>query len=303
MPIYKKRKSSMVKLIMLLYCILSSFVIKAQNEGNILIDGTPTIFKQELSLPYWLKSGQTLDIWTNISSISVIEFNIDSTSGSLIFSKVLSITKLNQVPAMKVWKIEALGFKNSSSIAKPSNFISPKVYNSPGSYVWIVPPGITSVCIEVWGGGGNGAEGTSTYNGGGGGGGGYGYQCFNVSPGKKLYITVGGSNEDSKIDSFIYATAGKNGVGDKGGLGGSSNASYKINGENGQNGNTGCAGRGGAGGNGGASKAPYCCGSPTPYTAGNFPSGGSGGGQLCYSMYGNYNNMVPGANGQVIIYW
>ena len=298
-----KSIKTLYKLLVLTVAFALQSKTSAQTEGSILIDGKPTIFKQELSLPYWLKSGQTLDIWTNVSSLSVIEFNVDSTSGSLLFSKVLSITKLSQVPPSKAWKIEAMGFTNSSSIAKPSNFISPKIYNSPGKYVWIVPPGITSVCIEVWGGGGNGAEGTSTYNGGGGGGGGYGYQCFNVVPGKKLYITVGAATQDSKVDSFINATAGKDGITSSGGSGGTSNANYKINGENGENGNVGCAGKGGAGGNGGASKAPFCCGSSWPFTAGNFPGGGSGGGQLCYSQYGNYNNMVSGANGQVIIYW
>ena len=276
----------------------------AQSEANVLIDGKPTIFKQNLSLPYWLKSGQTIDIWTNISNISILEFNIDTSNGSLKFSKTLSISSLSQVPVNKTWKIESFGFLNSSSIAKPTNFISPKVYNTPGNYVWIVPPGITSVCIEVWGGGGNGAVGTSTYNGGGGGGGGYGYQCFNVIPGKKLFITVGGIAQDSKIDSFVTATAGADASGVTGGRGGTSNASYKLNGEDGENGNvSGCAGKGGGGANGGASKAPFCCGSPWPFSSANFPGGGSGGGQLCPSQYGSYNNLVSGSTGQVIIYW
>lgn len=276
----------------------------AQSDASILIDGKPTIFRQELSLPYWLKAGQSINIWTNVSSISVIEFNIDTINGNLTFSKVISINQLSQVPNLKTWKIEALGFTNSSSIAKPANFTSPKTYNTPGNYIWIVPPGITSICIEAWGGGGNGAAGTSSYNGGGGGGGGYGYQCFNVIPGKKLFITVGGPNQDSKIDSFMTATAGADAVGITGGRGGTSTASYKLDGENGENGNAGgCAGKGGAGANGGASKPPFCCGSPWPFSAANFPAGGSGGGQLCLSQYGNYNNLVSGANGQVIIYW
>ena len=75
------------------------------------------------------------------------------------------------VPAGKVWKIEALGFKEEgktvssfSSNVIPSVMTSPVTFSTPGTYSWKVPPGVTNICIEAWGGG----AGASSYGGGGG---------------------------------------------------------------------------------------------------------------------------------------
>jgi len=57
------------------------------------------------------------------------------------------------------------------------------VLNTPGSGTWAVPPGVTSVQAEVWGGGASGYPRDDVNAGGAGGGGGaYGRKSFSVSP-------------------------------------------------------------------------------------------------------------------------
>ena len=57
---------------------------------------------------------------------------------------------------------------------------------------WQVPPGVTQIIVEVWGGGGGGGgANVSGYWGHGGGGGGYGKIVLAVTPGEFLDITVG----------------------------------------------------------------------------------------------------------------
>jgi hypothetical protein len=62
--------------------------------------------KSGLSLPYWLKAGQTIALGTNVKSASVVEFTIDS--NELQFSNIISVKNLQTVPTGKAWKIEAI---------------------------------------------------------------------------------------------------------------------------------------------------------------------------------------------------
>ena len=244
----------------------------AQSDPVLIIDGTTTTFKSGLSFPYWLKAGQTIDLGSNVKSISVLEFTIDSSN--LKFSQVLSITNLQTVPAGKAWKMESLGFGGNgqsiggfSTASTPSIFTSPKTFIIAGTYNWIVPPGVTNICIEVWGAGG------STLSTFGGGGGAYGYECFSVIPGTHYSIIVGAGGPysasidggSSSVGNLILANGGTNGL--SGGIGGTSSAQYNMQGGNGSINN------GGAGANGGY-----------------YGNGGPGNG---------YN----GTGGQVIIYW
>jgi hypothetical protein len=191
-------KNYIFTLVVVLGCTITAL---GQNTPSLLIDNVSTQFSN-VSLPYWLKAGQTIEIGINAKSVSILEFTVNGTA--LEFSQAVALISSQTVPANKVWKIEGIGlidtnisFPSSSttlggsanSVALlPSIFQSPKKFETTGTYNWKVPPGVTSICIEVWGGGGSGAF---FGEGGPGGGGGYGYQCFNVIPGTNYIVSVG----------------------------------------------------------------------------------------------------------------
>jgi len=312
----------------------------AQQMPSMKIDNDTTYFSSDISFPFWLKSGQSLQSLQNVKNVSIIEFDVDS-NGNMKFSRIVSgnLNTPSTVPAGKVWKMEAIGLSASGNYSfinstgsiinaqlqsstgfsnniVPTIFTSPKIFNSPGAYQWKVPPNITRVCIEVWGGGGNAGNSinTSFYSscyggygiGGGGGGGGYGYQCFTVTPNSVYSIIVGGSNQSSNFDNLISATSGQNGtdatcnINGTGGQGGTSTAFFNISGKSGSNGGEGgTGGTGGNGGNGGGAVSTIPC---TQGNSGTGPSGGGGAG-FQSSCQSSYYGSGRGAAGQVIIYW
>ncbi len=295
------------KRILIILCVFTTS-FSSFSQSIITIDGVNTTFSNGLSLPYWLKAGQSVGLVSNVKSISIIEFTADS--NNLTFSRVISLTSPQTVPAGKVWKMEALGLGINgqtaggfSTSSAPTIFTSPKTYSTAGTNTWIVPPGVTNICVEVWGGGGNGGSSYSYYAaGGGGGGGGYGYQCFSVVPGTNYTVTVGGVEGTSSVGTLISATGGGNGgIGPNGigGVGGSSSATFNMSGANGANGGNGGGngGTGANGGNGGGTTAP-CVAGP-----GIAPGGGGGGAYLLSNCGSGGGNGGSGAIGKVIIYW
>ena len=315
----------MKKLFTLLATVTLSVMLFAQKTPTVYIDNTPIKFQGDLSLPYWIGAGKTLQLGQEAASASAMEFNV--IGSSLEFSQVVHITSTGTVPSGRIWKIEAIGLGlNSSEIATngfstaatPTIFTSPITYSIAGTYSWIVPPGVTNICIEAWGGGGKGGNGLISVSGGGGGGGGaYGYDCFTVIPGTNYTITVGaGSNaggQASSVGTLIIANGGTNGSdgsaanGDGiGGVGGISVAGYNINGSNGSDASTSATsgnwygGSGGSGANGGLG-GNGANNSNTPPSNGTFPGGGGGGGNI-YSNSQYWNGRL-GANGQIIIYF
>jgi hypothetical protein len=310
-----------------LFC---SFMSRTQILPSLLIDNLSTQFSGS-SLPYWLKAGQTINIGTNAQSVSIIEFTINGVN--LEFTQIIALNTVQTVPANKVWKIEAIGLKaenssipssifvgggsTSSTASLPTIFQSPKKFEITGTYNWTVPPGITSICIEVWSGGGGG--GGSSFGGvaGGGGGGGFAYQCFTVVPGTTYTVNVGAggaggtigsdgtSGGNSSFGNLISVTGGagggKNtgGVNDGiGGLGGTSSSTFAIPGNNGNNGTWAPSaqsnGNGGNAGNGGNGGITLVNGNGQP---GVIP-GGAGSGARSTNAIGGV-----GARGQVFIYW
>lgn len=92
-------------------------------------------------------------------------------------------------------------------------------YNTPGTYTFTVPAGVTSINANIVGGGGGGSSansgcnyGSSNSGGGGGGSGGYRSQSISVTPGENLNIVVGagGAGGDSASTCY-YGTNGANG--------------------------------------------------------------------------------------------
>jgi hypothetical protein len=248
----------MKKIVIVIALLFSVTIMKGQNSPSLLIDNVSTQFSS-VSLPYWLKSGQTINIGTNAKSISILEFNVNGTL--LEFSQALSITSFQTVPANKVWKMEGIGLIDNSTTLPafsmstgssstntsqlPTLYQSPRTYSTSGTYNFKVPPGITSICVEVWGAGGAGYY--TTNIGSGGGGGGYGYQCLSVVSGANYILTIGaggvlsGSGNtvvasnggNTTFGSVILANGGTGGNATSFGVGGTCNANWNITGNNG----------------------------------------------------------------------
>ena len=180
-------------------------------------------------------------------------------------------------------------------------------YQTPGTYTFTVPAGVTSVSVVAVGGGqgGGGAGNTSSsVTGGGGAGGGLSYGNVSVTPGQAITVTVGAGGAGgsgysqsgqaggtSSFGSFIVAgggsgstSIGANGTFGGSGTGGTSGGTSRLGGGIGGQGGKyasgdaggggggagGYSGNGGAGGDGGPDG-----GSTGPAQAG---SGGAGGG-------------------------
>jgi hypothetical protein len=308
--------------------ILMHFItlgVFAQGDPVLIIDGVNTTFKAGVSLPYWMKSGQTIDLGTNALSVSAIEFKADSSV--LKFNRAVIINGAMTVPAGMVWKLEAIGLASNTSSGSGGStgttygpqlsnngvlslFQSPKEFTIPGQHSWMVPPGVTRICVELWGAGGNGGTTAvamaAARGGSGGGSGAYGYECLNVVPGTIYNLIVGAGGGDtltgfSSFSTLFKAYAGKNASGVIPGVGGTANMSYTQSGYSGLAspiGNTGVGGRGADAPNGGFGGKPSIYGNAY---SGTYPGGGGGGS----FNGGTYNNMSAGfgADGKVVISW
>ena len=100
-----------------------------------------------------------------------------------------------------------------------------QVFNSPGSYTWVAPTGVTSISVLVVAGGGGGGN---DFGAGGGGGGVVYHPTYTVVPGNSYTVTVGNGGAKSTSNSSS-ASNGGNSVFDSltasGGGGGASNSS------------------------------------------------------------------------------
>ena len=104
--------------------LIFSLKLNAQNDGAfIIIDSTNTLFKSGLSFPYWLKAGQTVAPGTDVKSISIIEFAIDTLNGTLKFSQSINLKSTSKVPVNKTWKIESIGFNADGLVGPKSSII------------------------------------------------------------------------------------------------------------------------------------------------------------------------------------
>jgi hypothetical protein len=292
---------------------------------SILINNDTVVFSSPVTLPYWIPTGTSITILDSINSISIVEFT-DSAS-TLNYSRAISVSKRNGpqlVPNGKTWKIEAIGLKYQSSqvgLSNSSNFgtsvtgvtktinsilptilTSPLTFSSSGTFDWTVPTGVFNICVEIWGGGGDGGPlGTPSYQanpGMGGGGGGYGYQCFNVIPGTRFSVNVGGAGSTSSLGNLISASGGSAGTQSLVGIGGTSTATFNYSGYSG-NGNNGGAVGGWTGtnsGKGGTKPNVY-------YNAQNWPQFSWVGGTSASKPGGGAAAGGTGADGQIIIYW
>lgn len=173
-----------------------------------------------------------------------------------------------------------------------------QIFSSQGAGTYVVPSGVTSLTVKMWGGGGGGGGGGSAAAGGAGGAGGYVTATYTVTPGETLNLYVGGAG-----------TGGTRNTGGGGGGGGGYSSLYRnttplaiaaggAGGGGGRNsaGNTG--GAGGAGGGtsgvaGGASGVAGGGGAGTPSAGGSAGSGGNNTATAGSSLTGG-----PGADGR-----
>jgi hypothetical protein len=97
----------MKKYILLLILLMAFSFSKAQ---TILINGTVVSVSQDVTFPFWLDSMSTVEIGSQVISISALEFNIVPTTNgnSLVFSQTKIITSQETVPNGKTWKLEGV---------------------------------------------------------------------------------------------------------------------------------------------------------------------------------------------------
>lgn len=132
------------------------------------------------------------------------------------------------------------------------------IYDTPGIYTYTVPPGVTQIKVQVWGGGGEG------------GGDRFGFGMPGGNSSFSTFLTAYGGQMGA-IPSFVTCES----LGGSGGGYSSAGSSIGEIGQNGQNGNPAgpCGGRGGdAGGSGGLG------GAGCPFLVEGTPPGGGGGG-------------------------
>ncbi|MBN8536391.1 MAG: hypothetical protein J0M15_05025 [Deltaproteobacteria bacterium] len=215
-----------------------------------------------------------------------------------------------------------------------------QIFNLPGNYTFMVPPGVAAILVEAWGGGGGGGGSSFGANaaggGGGGGGGGYGKAIISVTPGQVFPLVVGAGGHGGIGSGVVCCVNGGNGsdggnstfgagplLQATGGIGGKGPIFVAIH-SAGQGGAGGSANGVGSvfvakGGNGGTAPWTYLsnlsCSGASGGSAGG--GGGGGGGQLAPgSAPGGgggggtkYDDLIKaysggaGAVGQVNVWW
>ena len=100
----------MVFRIFILACfsILFSFSLNAQ---TIIVNGSSvSVANTDVTFPFWLDSGSTIEIGDHVISISALEFNIvpNNNGNSLVYVQTKLITTMETVPNGKTWKLEGV---------------------------------------------------------------------------------------------------------------------------------------------------------------------------------------------------
>ncbi|HOW25380.1 MAG TPA: DUF11 domain-containing protein [Bacteroidales bacterium] len=214
-----------------------------------------------------------------------------------------------------------------------------EVFTASGDGTWTAPAGISTIVVELWGGGGCGDAGTWFYTNGGGGGGAFSRSSLSVTPGQTYNYHIGAGSapasdqpgEDSWFRTLTTAMAKGGGPGftgpymgqGTGGTGGSAGSSIGDVTFSGGNGDDGVwYAFGGYGGGGGSSAGTAAVGNNAVNRIGaTAPTGGGNGGNGSnWSWIGNGNgspgiapgggggggrngNGGRGANGRLVIYY
>jgi len=144
-----------IKFILILF-INSPLFSFCQNNTLLKIDGDSVLVNSGISFPYWLNTGQSIELINGISKISTLEF-FNDTTGNLRFSKPITLVNNNlyTVPQGKVWKMESFTMTPSSNIGNNSN-ISTSIHlfeglsiNQVKTYTGTVPWGPTEKLLDT----------------------------------------------------------------------------------------------------------------------------------------------------------
>ena len=163
--------------------------------------------------------------------------------------------------------------------------VATQTFNTAGTYTFTVPPGVTSITVQAWGGGG-GARGDGTSNRGAGGGGAFAGRTITVSAGQTYTVVVGAggvatanpgqAGQSSVFGSNLVVADGGAGGANSGGAGGtvanSTGTTRFAGGAGGGRGGT--TGVGGGGGGGGSA---LSTGNGNNGADGGLTTGGNGG--------------------------
>ena len=79
-----------MKKIIMYFVLLFSLNIIGQKTPKLIIDGISLSFGSDISLPYWVDEGKTVDLGVHASSISILEFNL--LNNELQFNQVINLT-------------------------------------------------------------------------------------------------------------------------------------------------------------------------------------------------------------------
>lgn len=200
-----------------------------------------------------------------------------------------------------------------------------QTFNTPGSFTFVVPAGVTALDVEVWGAGG--ASGGSVANNGGSGGGGGGYcrkSLTGLTPGSSLSVTVGAGGSPggpgnggsiggpSAFAGILTANGGSGGPANSaaGALGGTaSGGDTNITGQSGNGGSvfsstTVMGGGGGSSPRGGQAVQFGITAALGAFNGGvgQFPGGGAAGGASANGSGATVNG-AAGAGGLVEVRW
>ena len=90
------------------FFILFSFSLNAQ---TIIVNGSSvSVSNTDVTFPFWLDSGSSIEIGDHVISISALEFNIvpNNNGNSLVYVQTKLVTTLETVPNGKTWKLEGV---------------------------------------------------------------------------------------------------------------------------------------------------------------------------------------------------
>lgn len=91
-------------------CTLLTTLSADVQSQVITVDGVSVLASEKANFPFWLAANQSLAAGAGVTSVSVIEYNIQaSPSGGnvLTLERVVKVTGQQSVPANKAWKVEA----------------------------------------------------------------------------------------------------------------------------------------------------------------------------------------------------
>jgi hypothetical protein len=137
---------------------------------------------------------------------SIFTFNQKIAANSSAFS--ISGLSNNTVYYFKVYALTE-GYL-SIPLTGSQSTIDQSIITNSGNSIWVAPPCVTSITVEVWGAGGGGGSSNNTtqYGGRGGGGGAYAKGVHTVVPGSSYYYNVGTGGNGAPANSSNPATSG-----------------------------------------------------------------------------------------------